>query len=176
MSSQGWKQGLASIPGLSAWPLHHPLRLLLLFFNFFNVYSSLRNRERKWGRGPERGRHRIRSTFQALSHQHRARPGARTHKPQDHDPTRSRTLNRLSPPGAPSLASKGLSREQVPSSVGRGEAVVHLSPRGVDRAGRAGREAVGYVFSPQCGASGSGRGNLISERSRPEPPPPRASL
>ena len=32
---------------------------------------------------------------------HRDRRGARTHKPRDHDLSRSRTLNRLSHPGAP---------------------------------------------------------------------------
>ena len=39
--------------------------------------------------------------LQAPSWQHRARRGARTHGPWDHDPSRSRALNRLSHPGAP---------------------------------------------------------------------------
>ena len=51
----------------------------------------------------ERGRHGIRSRLRAPSCQHRARRGARTHRPRDHDPSRSGTLNRLSPPGAPLL-------------------------------------------------------------------------
>ena len=51
--------------------------------------------------GAERGRHRIRSRLQALRHQHRAGCGARTHRPRDHDPSRSRMLTRLSHPGAP---------------------------------------------------------------------------
>ncbi|XP_053062180.1 ubiquitin carboxyl-terminal hydrolase 30 isoform X3 [Acinonyx jubatus] len=50
------------------------------------------------GRGRERGRHRIRSRLQALSCQHRARHGAQTHKPQDHDLSQSRTPNRLNHP------------------------------------------------------------------------------
>ena len=53
------------------------------FFFFFNVYLVLRQRETEHerGRGRERGRHRIRSRLQALSHQPRARRGARTHGP-----------------------------------------------------------------------------------------------
>ena len=51
--------------------------------------------------GADRGRHRIRSGLQALSCQHRARRGAQTHKPRDHDLSRSRTLNRLSHPSTP---------------------------------------------------------------------------
>ena len=49
-----------------------------LFF-FFNVYLFLSETEHEWGRGRERGRHRIRSGLQALSCQHRARRGAQTH-------------------------------------------------------------------------------------------------
>ena len=71
--------------------------------HFFNVYLFLRQREteHEWGRGRERGRHRIWSRLQALSHQNRAQRGARTHGPWDHDLSQSRTLNRLSHPGAP---------------------------------------------------------------------------
>ena len=54
------------------------------------------------GGGSERGRHRIWNRLQALSGQHRARRRAWTHRPQDHDLSRSRTLNRLRHPGAPS--------------------------------------------------------------------------
>ena len=46
-------------------------------------------------------RHRIQSRLQALSCQHRARCGARTHRLWDHDLSQSRTPNRLSHPGAP---------------------------------------------------------------------------
>ena len=53
------------------------------------------------GGGSERGRHRIWNRLQALSCQHRARRGAWTHGPRDHDLSRSRPLNRLSHPGAP---------------------------------------------------------------------------
>ena len=62
---------------------------------FFNVCLFLRERER--------GRHRIRSRLQVLSCQHRPPPRARTHKPQDHDLSRSRMRNRLSHPGAPRI-------------------------------------------------------------------------
>ena len=81
--------------------------VLCQFVYFFNVYLFLRHREteHEQGRGRERGRHRIRSRLQALSCQHRARRGARTHRPWDHDLSRSWTLNRLSHPGAPSSIS-----------------------------------------------------------------------
>ena len=53
----------------------------------FNVYLSLgqRETEHERGRGRERGRHRIGSRLQALSHQPRAWCGARTHGPRDRD-------------------------------------------------------------------------------------------
>ena len=57
--------------------------------------------ECEWVRGREGGRHRIQSGLQALSCQRRAQHGARTHELRDHDLSRSRTLNRLSHPGAP---------------------------------------------------------------------------
>ena len=55
------------------------------------------------GGGSERGRHRIWNRLQALSCQHRARRGSRTHGPPDHDLSRSRLLNWLSHPGAPGM-------------------------------------------------------------------------
>ena len=57
------------------------------FLLFSNVYLFLgqRETEHERGRGRERGRHRIGRRLQALSHQPRARRGARTHGPQDHD-------------------------------------------------------------------------------------------
>ena len=79
-------------------------KIFLFFFNFFfNVYLfwGQRETEHERGRGRERGRQRIGSRLQALSHHPRARRGARTHRPRDHDLSRSRTLNRLSHPGAP---------------------------------------------------------------------------
>ena len=87
---------------------------VILFFNlflfllkkfFFNIYLFLRQRETEHepGRVRERRRHRIRNKLQPLSCQHRARHGARTHRPRDHDLSRSRTRNRLSHPGAPVL-------------------------------------------------------------------------
>ena len=57
--------------------------------------------EPEWGRGRERRGHRIWNRPQALSCQHGTRCGAC--EPQDHDLSRSRTLNRLSHPGAPTL-------------------------------------------------------------------------
>ena len=65
------------------------------------IFETEREHER--GRVRERGRHRIRSRLQALSCQHRARCGARTHKPRDHDLSGSGTLNRLSHPGTPQI-------------------------------------------------------------------------
>ena len=62
--------------------------LFFFFFNFFfNVYLFLRQREtqHEGGRVRESGRHRIRSRLQALSHQPRARRGARTRGPRDRD-------------------------------------------------------------------------------------------
>ena len=69
---------------------------------FFNVYLFLRvrQREHKLGRGRDGGRHRIRSRLRAPSCQRRARCGARTHEPRDHDLSRSPKLNRLSHPSA----------------------------------------------------------------------------
>ena len=57
---------------------------------FFNVYFWEREKE------AERKRHKIWSTLQALSCQHRAWRRARTHEPWHHELSRSRTLNRLS--------------------------------------------------------------------------------
>ena len=75
----------------------------MFFFKFCNVYLFLRQieTEHEQGRGRKRGRHRIQSGLQALSCQHRSRRGARIHRPWDHDLSQSRTLNRLSHPGAP---------------------------------------------------------------------------
>ena len=68
-----------------------------LFIDFYFRESA------SWG-GAERkrGRHRSRSRLQALSCQHTARRGARTHEPWNHDLSQSRTLNQRSHPGCPS--------------------------------------------------------------------------
>ena len=89
-----------SRPGITQ---HSFFTVSLFFFNFFNIYLFLRQREteRERGRGKERGRHRIWSRLQALSHQHRAWHGARTHKPGDQDLSHSLTLNQLSHPSTP---------------------------------------------------------------------------
>ena len=67
------------------------------------MFISETERDRAWvGEGQrERGRHRIQSRLLGPSCQHRAWRGAWTHRPRDHDLSRSRTLNRLSHPGAP---------------------------------------------------------------------------
>ena len=57
--------------------------------------------ERACREGAERGRHRIGSRFQALSSQHTAPRGARTHRLQDHDLSCSQLPNQLSHPGTP---------------------------------------------------------------------------
>ena len=64
----------------------HLFYLFFLIF-LFNVYLFLgqRETERERGRGRERGRHRIGNRLQALSHQPRARRGARTPGPRDRD-------------------------------------------------------------------------------------------
>ena len=71
------------------------------FFNCLNVYLFLRERQSASRGGAERGWHWIWSRLRALSGQPRAWCGARTQKPQDHDRSRSRTLNWWSHPGAP---------------------------------------------------------------------------
>ena len=45
----------------------------------------MRKSDSEWGRGTERRRYRIGSRLQALSRQHRVRPGAPTHGPRDCD-------------------------------------------------------------------------------------------
>ena len=76
-----------------------------IFLRFYFVFERDRETETecKQGRGRERGRHRNPSMFQVPSHPHRAQCGARTHKPQDHDLSQIRMLNRLSHPGAPNV-------------------------------------------------------------------------
>ena len=66
------------------------------FFKCLFIFERERESAHKWGRGRKRGRHRIRSRIQALSCQDRARGGARTHEPRDHDLSQSQMLNKLS--------------------------------------------------------------------------------
>ena len=74
---------------------------------FIYTWESEKERKNEQGKGRERererGRHRIWSRLQALSGQHRAQHGTRTHGPRDHDLSWSRTLNWLSHPDAPIL-------------------------------------------------------------------------
>ena len=74
---------------------------LLIFLMFIYFWEREREAVCEQGGSRERGRHRIWSRFQALSCQHRAWCGARTHKLWDHDLRQSQMLNRLSHPGAP---------------------------------------------------------------------------
>ena len=66
---------------------------IIYLFLIFNVYLFLRDRESTSERGTERGRHRIGSRLQALSCQRKARRGAQTHRPRDHDLSRRQMLN-----------------------------------------------------------------------------------
>ena len=81
----------------------------------------------------ERGRHRIQSRLQALSCLHKAQRGAWTHGPRDHDLSRSRTLNRLSHPGAPVSNPTDEFRQVVSQTLGTSsstrEPLQHVAPR-----------------------------------------------
>ena len=79
---------------------------------FFNVYFFETKTEHERGRVRERGRHKIRNRLQAPRRRHSARHRARTHRPWDHDPRWSRTLNRLSHPGAPKQYLKSVSSKK----------------------------------------------------------------
>ena len=81
--------------GDSSGKKSHSLCIYYSFFFMFSFWETARVAE------GQRGRRRIRSRLQALSCQHRARLGAQTHGPWDHDLSRSQTLNWLSHPGAP---------------------------------------------------------------------------
>ena len=75
---------------------------IVTFFNFLNAYLFLRESVTVWVRaGPRERETRIRSSLRALSRQHRARRGTRTHDPWDRDLSWSQTLTRLSHSGAP---------------------------------------------------------------------------
>ena len=103
---------------------------LFFVFNFWRLFSFKREREReretecKQGRARERGRHRIGSRPQAVSCQHKAGHGARTHKLWDHDLSRSWTFNQLSHLGPLALFFKNvyLFRKRESMHVGRGGA------------------------------------------------------
>ena len=60
-----------------------------VFFFLTFIIGRQRETEHEHGRGRERRGHRIWSRFQALSCQHRVWRGAGTHKPWDHDLSRS---------------------------------------------------------------------------------------
>ena len=85
------------------------LSLCCPFFKKINVYLHLKEKDTHTQThtdctstgGAERGRPRIGSRLLALSCQHRAWRGAGTHELWDRDLSPSRTLNRMSHPGAP---------------------------------------------------------------------------
>ena len=81
------------------WATQVPLFRLLWKRIFLNYLFIIWEIECEWGRGKDRGRHRIRSRLQALGGQHRAQCSARTHGSWDRDLSRSLMLNRLSHPG-----------------------------------------------------------------------------
>ena len=91
--------------------LHNTVRLHLKKKLMFIFILRERERELERERGREKRRHRIRSSPQALSCQHRARCGGQTHKAWDHDLSPSPTLNWLSHPRAPTIE---LSTEEFP--------------------------------------------------------------
>ena len=85
---------------LTLFILFYFILFYFILLYLINVYLFLRERETELeqGRGTGRGRHRIWSSPQALSCQHRARRGAWTHELWDHDLSLSQTLNQLSHP------------------------------------------------------------------------------
>ena len=87
---------------IACFPL--PLYLFDLFIYLFLTFIYFWDRDRAWTGEGQRGRHRIWNRLQALSCQHRARRGAQTHGPWDHDLSQSWLLNWLSHPGAPSFS------------------------------------------------------------------------
>ena len=81
--------------------IQKPYVIDTIILKIFNVYLLLRERgNESRGRGRERGRQRIQCRLQALSCQHSAPCGARTHKLWDHDLSQSWILNWVSHPGA----------------------------------------------------------------------------
>ena len=101
----------------------------LIFFLMF-LFTFETETEHEQGRGRERGRPRIQSRLQAPSCRHRARRGAGTHEPRDHDLSRSQMLNRLSPPGAPLVSFTACPPNQNVSSVGSGCLLLHRNSTG----------------------------------------------
>ena len=81
-------------------PRHPIWECVCVCFNFLTLIYFLRDREteHEWGRGKERGKHRIWSRLRALSCQHRAWHGAQTHQRESWPEPKS-ALTRLSHPG-----------------------------------------------------------------------------
>ncbi|XP_053063659.1 uncharacterized protein LOC113595847 isoform X4 [Acinonyx jubatus] len=89
------------MPQFSGAKMQNEVTVKLPLTHRGTLVSRQRETEHAWGRNKGRGRRRIPSRPQAPSCQHRARHGARTHGPRDHDPSRSRRLTE--PPGHPEL-------------------------------------------------------------------------
>ena len=95
-------------PPFASTGLHQPHSCICLFnthikkifLMFIYFWERERETEHEQGRGRERGRHRIRSSLQVPSCQHRAQNGAWTHEPWDHDLSWSQPLKQLSHPGS----------------------------------------------------------------------------
>ena len=124
------------------------------------------------GRGRDRGRHRIRSSLQALSCQHRARRGARTHRPRDHDPTRSWPLNRQSHPGAEQERFGGslyTGQTRVPKRASYRVAQQHSALRASRQDTGSGRKAVFSESVAYCTRMGQDAG-ISAQREAPPPP------
>ena len=80
-------------------PQSYKTEEVFFVFKFLCAYFEREvERERAGERQRERG---TEDLIWALYRQHRARRGARTHRPRDHDLSRRCVLNRLSHPGAP---------------------------------------------------------------------------
>ena len=79
--------------------------LFVYILTFIHFWERKTETERRRGRGKEREGDTESEAGSRLSCQHRAWRRAWTHKPRDHDLSRSWTLNRLSHPGAPTKTS-----------------------------------------------------------------------
>ena len=73
--------------------------LEIYFIYLFLMFIFEWERDREWVGEGQREKHRIQSRLQALSRQHRAWCGTRTHKPSDHELSWSLMLNWLSHTG-----------------------------------------------------------------------------
>ena len=95
---------------------HHPCINSLFFFFLVFIYLLLRETktEHEWGKGGERGRHRIWSRLQAPSCQHRAQRRAWTLEPRDHDLSQTQiNAQPTEPPRRPTSLYQFLNEQNV---------------------------------------------------------------